>query len=183
MTKRPSSLELFLLAAVGHGISSSYDLLTRFRFSVGATHPALNRLLEGGLIKEARPGAGARPEKLAFQITEKGRKVLMADARQLLGEKPPQELEPVLRIACLALVTGSPTAAAEYLRTVANERLERAARRAKDAVEASHPSRTVDFYPWMKAICDRYQLEAESRGLRKVASEVARSRRKSRSSR
>jgi len=68
-----STLELFLLALISRGVSTPYEFKAQAGLSVGATKPALERLLQNGLIKKGEKGSRSRVEYL---LTSAGRRAV-----------------------------------------------------------------------------------------------------------
>jgi hypothetical protein len=54
--RRRGDLELFVLTLIEDGVSTPYEPQQAARLSLGATIPALRRLLEGGLVLLGKAG-------------------------------------------------------------------------------------------------------------------------------
>ena len=56
--RRKGDLDLFVLALISSGVSTPYALQKKAGLSPGATIPAIQRLLQAGLIRHGKPGHG-----------------------------------------------------------------------------------------------------------------------------
>jgi DNA-binding PadR family transcriptional regulator len=98
-----SSLDVFLLALIDSGVTTSYAMREQAGVSVGASRPSLRRLQKLGLVVV---GKAAARNKLAFRLTRRGRRAKVTGLNRLLGEfrsSPPSDTESILRIATLAI--------------------------------------------------------------------------------
>ncbi len=163
------TLDLFLLTLVRDGIRTPYDWQARAGVSLGASLPAVKRLLEGLLVTEAKKGLRGRRE---FQITRLGRGALdniALYAKQAVDE-PPGDLESVLRLACIAVSEGKIELARKILLQAAEEQAKRSQRAARHASAASKGSSAAELYTAALAHCDASRLDATSKSLVSVNS-------------
>src|ERR1700749_923621 len=82
---RRTDLDLFVLALIDSGVSTPYELQKAAGLSQGATIPALQRLLDARLVRQAKPGARGRTD---YQTTAAGKR-LMKNGWLALIEKGP----------------------------------------------------------------------------------------------
>lgn len=162
-----SSLEVFILALVSHGIRTMYGLQAAAGLSVGATTPALARLSAAKLV--TKKVEGRRHE---FSLTKSGEKVLR-DWSVPSGRLT--DYDDVLRAAFLCVfLKREKASAAEILSQAARAR----ARAAEDRKDEMHGAEmdtrnfNADAYLWMRKLSDRFRLEAEGRALEAIASEM-----------
>jgi DNA-binding MarR family transcriptional regulator len=121
--RRRTDLDLFLLALIADGISTR-DLQKSAGLSQGATVPTLRRLLQEGLVEQAKPGIRGR---IDHRVTREGRKILKTAWRELLDVGPSEDLDADLRVALLSLWSGAERRlAAAFLRQSAASRAEAA---------------------------------------------------------
>jgi DNA-binding PadR family transcriptional regulator len=115
-------LDLFVLALIESGVSTPYELRTAAGLSLGATIPALRRLLEAGLVLAAKPGPRGRADR---RLTAEGLRYLKGGWRALIDEGPSGDLDADLRVALLAFcVGGDRRLAADFLRKSTARKLE-----------------------------------------------------------
>lgn len=168
-------LELFVLALIRRGINTSYYLSETAGLSPGATIPALERLRKVGHVRPGKPGARGRME---FKITASGKQYLAPGWRPLLEASVPADLEAILRIASLALLSGADTkTVAAGLKRAAMIKSTESKRRNREAavIEDSLSSvRNVDLFRWMQAAHQAARLAAEAKLLRQLAAATLR---------
>lgn len=150
-------LDMFLLGLVRGGLITPYDWQARARVSLGASLPAVRRLLDRDLLRKAVKGPRGRHE---FSLTSLGRaeldnlKFYVEDA---LDHKI-GELESVLRLACLATVIGKNEVAKELLSGAAKEHRTRARlARSPAAIPKSVESRLGSLYSTALTRCETKQ--------------------------
>ena len=110
--RRKSDLDLFVLALINSGVSTPYTLQKEAGLSPGAAIPAIQRLLQAGLIRQGKPGPRGRTE---CRITAAGRKQLKSGWRILIDEGPSGDLDADLRVALLAISEGNAYSAAVHM--------------------------------------------------------------------
>jgi len=148
--KKPAAirpLDMFLLGLVRGGLITPYDWQSRARTSLGASLPAVERLLAAGLMKKARKGPRGRHE---YALTDKGRDaVAVPGLRSYLKDaldKPLDDLESVLRLACLATTIGDNETAKKFLLEATQSHRQRARNVKKRTSEAPFKSRLGGLY-------------------------------------
>ena len=168
-------LELFVLSLIQRGINTPYRLQATAGLSPGATVPVLNRLKETGFLKCGKPGVRRRTE---YEVTARGTRHLESQWKPLLSAPVPIDVEAILRVAVLALLSGgSRQMAISYLRRAAAAKAADSKRRKQDseATQSSILSAGLPgLYPWMQAMRTVARLTAEGRLLRELANSVAR---------
>ncbi len=166
-----SSLELFILAAIERGITTTYDFLMQLGLSVGATNPALRRLLAAKLI-EKTTNPSSRRERQEYGITAAGGRELRRALAGLAAGRVPSDIDSVLRIGVLLLSTnGHATKAATYFIKAAKVWGERSEGRAA-ALEAPDSISNPAIVKTMRGVCDAYRMKAEAEALEYLASET-----------
>jgi DNA-binding PadR family transcriptional regulator len=116
-----SSLDVFLLALIDSGVTSSYAMREQAGISVGASRPALQRLKRFGLVEE---GEAEARNKLAFRLTRRGRRAKVTELNRLINEyrlRPPSDPESIIRIAAIAAFESNTSGAGGLLRKAAEE--------------------------------------------------------------
>ena len=146
-----TSLDVFLLALIDSGVATSYGMREQAGVSVGASRPAMRRLKKLGLVEHGK--AEAR-NKLAFRLTQRGRRAIVAGLEYLLDEfraTPPSDTESILRIASLAASKGKKLAAVRLLKDAAGD----FSRRAKEIGDKGTETESVvaGMYQAMLASC------------------------------
>src|SRR5690349_20704804 len=93
-----TSLDLLILLLVQSGVNTPYALNARAGISLGASLPALKRLLARNLVRENKPGPRGRRE---FTVTRAGQDELAAMDQYFETAllEPSTDMEAVLRLA------------------------------------------------------------------------------------
>lgn len=97
-----STLDLFLLALIEQDVNSFYDFRQQAGLSLGATSPAVARLLDQGLITDSSSGPRG---KVVYRITAAGRKALRSGwstLAEISEKKAKVETESILRLVAMA---------------------------------------------------------------------------------
>jgi DNA-binding PadR family transcriptional regulator len=166
-----TSLELFVLAMVRHGLETPYDLKTKAGLSLGSTVPALARLEKDGLVKASEEGA-RRSRK--FSITAKGAKVLAQEwPRHLTSDLT--DLDSILRVAFLAWMHGDGKACQEFLkRSAGSLRGWAGSLRAESERLSSKVASAADgtAFVWMNKRCEASRAEADAAALTELSAQI-----------
>ena len=163
--RRRTDLDLFILALVERGISTPYELQSTAGLSQGATLPALQRLLEGRLVRQGRPGARGRTD---YKVTAAGKRTLKNGWLPLIEAGPSGNLDSDLRVALLAVLgSGDHLMAADFLRKAANK--VEAAASAADTGNASTVVPLARWYTDIRLEMAKALLTAESQAIRATA--------------
>jgi DNA-binding PadR family transcriptional regulator len=105
-----SVLDVYIVALLDRGFETCYDLQRRGGLSLGSTVPALRRLEAAGLVrKTGHLGTRKRPRN-GYQASAAGRKLAQTAWIPLLKDRPPGDLDAVLRLADLAQHYGAKVA-------------------------------------------------------------------------
>jgi DNA-binding PadR family transcriptional regulator len=118
-----SSLDLFLLALIDSGTGTAYAFREQAGLSLGATLPALTRLEEFGLVAR---GEKLERNKQEFRLTANGKRELKSALIRLLRtyeQKPPSDIESVLRVCALAVQGAKIASARKLLQAAASARI------------------------------------------------------------
>ena len=159
-----SSLDVFLLALIDSGVTTSYAMREQAGISVGASRPALQRLQNLGLVEHGKTEAR---NKLVFRLTNRGRGAKKTELSHLMAEyqvNPPSDLESIVRIAAIAAFSGNSSA----VRALLSRAAETCRRRAEevDPVKIETDFSVAARYRFMTALCTAAQLRAVSALLR-----------------
>src|SRR6185369_7335397 len=101
--KTLTSLELFILSCFDRGLETPYDLSRVAGLSLGATNPALKRLVKSGLLKRSTGASVSNRPRHEYTLTPDGRQAARNGWKASLGEEvPPSDLDSILRIVDMA---------------------------------------------------------------------------------
>lgn len=114
------SLDLFLLMLLRDGVNTPYTWSSRAGISLGASLPAVRRLIGRGLIREIAKGPRGRREFALTRLGENELKNVRAHLEDALRE-PPRDVESILRLGCCALASGRRQIGIELLRNSSTE--------------------------------------------------------------
>jgi DNA-binding PadR family transcriptional regulator len=147
------TLDLFILMLVRDGLSSPYLWQARAGVSLGASLPAVRRLLDGGLVSEAEGEHRGRRE---FTITRPGLGELKNINQHLENnlDRPKADLETVLRLVCIAITENKPELAGKLLLQAAEKHAKRFRLARKLASAPLKHSRLSELYAAVFARCD-----------------------------
>lgn len=155
-------LEMFLLGLVKGGLITPYDWQAKARISLGASLPAVKRLLKAGLLEKVKNGPRGRHE---FGLTPEGRGAMSRRSLdRYIGkalDDPPGDLESAVRLACLATMIDDIKGAEKLLLEAANahERRARAAKK-RAASKDAFRSKLGGLYSAVLAQCEENQAWA-----------------------
>lgn len=157
--RRKSDLDLFVLALISSGVSTPYALQKEAGLSPGATIPAIQRMMDAGLIRQGEPGPRGRTDA---RVTASGKKQLKNGWRALIDEGPSGDLDADLRVALMAISEGnSYSLAAQMLRRSASSMLELRKRVGREG-ESDSSIPLAGVYRDMRSISVRALLEAQA---------------------
>lgn len=161
---------LFLLALIEAGASTPYQLQKDAALSQGATSPALQRLLQAGLVRQGKPGSRGR---IDYKVSAAGRKALRDGWRPLIAAGPTGDLDSDLRVALLALfIGGDRVPAANFLRKSAEGMVESVSVGATRAIEVIPP--LARWYTDLRSQATLALLKAESEAFLEIAASLPR---------
>ena len=157
-------LDLFLLALITEGLATPYGWQTKARISLGASLPAVRRLIADGLIAEQDAGPRGRRE---FTLTRAGRRelsnlgLLLQDAL----EEPITDVDSILRLACLAIVNGKRGIAEKLLVQAAEEHNKRSRQAKKRTSIPTAESTLAELYSLVQTFWEADRQEASAGSL------------------
>lgn len=165
-----TDLDLFVLALIDGGVATPYELRQHAGLSPGATIPALERLLQSGMVRQGKPGSRGRVE---YRMTRTGAKGLATGWGGLVAEGPTGDLDVDLRVALLALwIGGDCKAATGFLKQAANHKLNRIEAREDDG-EAAAPASLAEWYRKLRSASASALLRSESAAALVMAKELS----------
>jgi DNA-binding PadR family transcriptional regulator len=167
--RRRTDLNLFVLALIDSGVSTPYELQMAAGLSQGATIPALQRLLNGRLVRQGKPGPRGRTD---YQATAAGKKLLRDGWIALIEEGPSGDVDSDLRVALLAMSGGANRRlAADFLRQSGDKKMEliAVAELASDAVAP-----LARWYTDLRSTSAKALLAAEYEAVRAIAEALPR---------
>jgi hypothetical protein len=111
-------LDLFILKLVQDGVRTPYDWQAKAGISLGASLPAVRRVLSQGHLKEEERGPRGRR---TFSLTRSGKDIVrkIGDHLEERIEQAGSDLETVLRLLCIAVSARKYTLATNLLRRAA----------------------------------------------------------------
>jgi DNA-binding PadR family transcriptional regulator len=157
--RRRNDLDLFVLALIQSGVATPYELQRHAGLSQGATVPALERLLEAGMVRQGKPGSRGRVE---YRITKAGANSLAGGWRALIEEGPSADLGADVRVALLAVwIGGDRKVAVEFLKESANRKLQ-SVQAKEENIKARRPASLADWYRELRSDSTTVTLKGES---------------------
>jgi DNA-binding PadR family transcriptional regulator len=169
--RRRTDLDLFILALIESGVSTPYQFQKAAGLSQGATIPALQRLLDARLVRQAKPGARGRTD---YKVSAAGKRFLREGWLPLIEAGPSGDLDSDLRVALL-VIWGSADRrlAADFLRQSADKKMESiaAAELTAGSVAAVPLAR---WYTDLRSETAKTLLAAESEAIRVLANDLPR---------
>lgn len=168
--RRKSDLDLFVLALISTGVTTPYELQKEAGLSPGATIPAIQRLLQAGLIRRESPGVRGRTDS---RITAFGKKQLKSAWRLLLDDGASGDLDADLRVALLAISQGNAYASAVHLLRQSADMLIEIEQPAV-ADTKSNVSSLASLYRELRSISVRAVLEGQAAAAATIADNLPR---------
>jgi len=167
----PSLLDVYIVSLLERGFETCYDLQRRGGLSLGSSIPALRRLEAADLVrKTGTVGASKRPRH-GYKVSAAGRKLARTAWIPLLKDRPPTDLDALLRLADLASHYGATaTAIASLLTRSAKDRALLSKRASAGKVKEGTPSL---LYLATRNGWDSGSLAAEARFLTALAKSVS----------
>jgi DNA-binding PadR family transcriptional regulator len=160
-----SSLELLILALLKQGLSTTYDLQVQAGVSLGASVPALKRLAAAKLVTRKEVG-----RRLEFSITREGEKAL---ASWTAPQRPPTDMDDLLRAAYLAWITGDGKSQAAALLRQGIRARNRWAEELQDQLaggELPLPGKPgPESYRWLRTVVEAERAAADVQALEALA--------------
>ena len=161
-------LDLFIMSLLERGIETSYDLNRQGGISLGASTPALKRLINGKLIHRISGPAPGKRRSNRYSLTEAGRELAHQGWRPYFKElRVPADLDSVWRLVDLAMHYKLKQAQiTAFLEQASHDRsaLARQAR-ARMVTRQQNPL----SYAATRSIWDSTRLEAEAQAMSSLA--------------
>lgn len=98
----PSVLDVFVLSLLNRGLETPYDLHRQGGLSLGASTPALQRLVNAGLVKRAEGESATNRPRHEYRLTPSGKKAAQSAWKPFLDDEPPSDLDSLLRVVDMA---------------------------------------------------------------------------------
>lgn len=165
-----ASLDMLLLILIDEALHTPYRWQKESGISLGASLPAVRRLLAHSLITEAPTGPRQRRE---FAITRTGRSELKHLDRYLdsASSQPVGDLESVLRLFSIAVYAGRQDVARRLLQDASTEYDRRTSRAQRRAAESAQQTGAAAFYLTTTSHCEADRLQAQASSLRSLLSQ------------
>ena len=161
-------LDVFINSLLERGIETPYDLNRQGGISLGASTPALKRLIDNKLIRRITEPAATKRRTHRYTLTEAGRELAHRGWRPYFKElRVPADIDSVLRLVDLAVHY-------KLKQTQITEFLKRAARDRSDLARQAE-ARMVTWqqnplsYAATRSIWDSMRLEAEAKAMSSLA--------------
>jgi DNA-binding PadR family transcriptional regulator len=101
--KRFSTLELFILSCFDRGLQTPYDLQRQAGLSLGATSPALKRLLKARMLKRVTGSTASKRPRHQYSLSSEGKQSARDGWKDYLSDPiPPTDNDSLLRILDMA---------------------------------------------------------------------------------
>jgi DNA-binding PadR family transcriptional regulator len=164
-----SVLDAFILSLLDRGLETPYDLQRQGGLSLGASTPALRRLVKADLIERAEGESATNRPRHQYQLTANGKREARAAWKPFLeGDDRASDMDSLLRVVDMA---AHYRAEKPKIRSFLKRAAERKSQLAQHADLSSTATRSGDriLYMSMRARCDANRLTAEADALRKIA--------------
>jgi DNA-binding PadR family transcriptional regulator len=165
-------LDIFLLSMFDRGAQSPYDLQRTAGVSLGASVPALRRLIAGKLVTRTEGTAATNRPRHEYKLTPAGKQAARSSWKDHLnGASAGSDLDSLLRIADMAIHYG---AEKKTIRSFLKQASESRALMAEKAslTQKGFASPDGSSYLRMRATCDAVRLRAEADALSSLASTI-----------
>jgi DNA-binding PadR family transcriptional regulator len=163
-----SVLDVFVLSLLDRGLETPYDLYRQGGLSLGASTPALQRLVKADLVKRGESASATNRPRHEYRLTTSGKKAAQSAWKPFLDDEPPSDLDSLLRVVDMAAhyCTEKPKIRAFLKRAADGKSL-----LARQAGLSSKTTRSGDrvLYMGMRVRCDAARLLAESKTLLQIA--------------
>lgn len=168
-----SSLDLFLLALIDSGVSTAYAFKEKAGLSVGATLPAVRRLVKSGFVVR---GEKLERNRQNLELTTTGKSELQNSMKHFLidyQDHPPGDSGSVLRICAMALTNGKKLGAMKLLVAAAQDRKKRTRSLAQERSGSFAQTNLASIYLQMSKRCAAANLNAESEAFSSIIHQVS----------
>jgi DNA-binding PadR family transcriptional regulator len=163
-----SVLDLYILAMLDRGLQTPYELQKDAALSLGATIPALRRLVKEKLVTRAAGLTSTKRPKHSYKVTKAGKQKVETGWEEYLKEgRAPTDLDALLRLIDVAQRYGAKRSKlVALLRCAAKRRFALAS----ETLAASERIRPGPFaYPVTRTMVEVQRLQAEALVLGKIA--------------
>jgi DNA-binding PadR family transcriptional regulator len=158
-------LDIYVLSMLDRGLQSQYELQKLGGLSLGASTPALKRLVSAGSVKQHKSEKTGKRIRFEFHLTASGRsQARTAWRRWFTPESLPSDLDALLRLVDLAVHYKQPQSEVLELLARATEQRQNHADIARGTSARLQQRRELS-YPQLRAACDRLRLHAEAKAL------------------
>jgi DNA-binding PadR family transcriptional regulator len=167
-----SIFDAFLLTLVKEGVNTVYLLRDRARLSVGATTPALHRLVHKGL---AQKGDASSRGRIDYRLTSKGRTALFSFQQQLGSDAPSlmtADVADTLRLCALAVKLRRVDVARLILDRAVEILGQRAEQRPRSAPHSKNAPDLAAVYSEFLSVLDRRRVASEIKALLSVQASI-----------
>jgi DNA-binding PadR family transcriptional regulator len=173
--RRFSTLELFILTCLDRGLETPYDLQRQAGLSLGATNPALKRLLKAGMLKRTTGSTASKRPRHEYTLSAEGRKTARNGWRDYLADQSaPSDNDSLLRILDMAThYKASKSSMVEFL-IRASESRRHAAELLAAASYASAEGALLS-YPRLRAEFEKERLFCELTTISQIVTRMKRS--------
>ena len=170
-----SVLDLFILSCLSRGLESPYDLQREAGVSLGASLPALRRLLQMKLVEKSEAMTARNRPRHQYQLTPSGRKEALGGWKRCLSPEAelPGDIDSILRVVDMAVHhEASQSAIQVFLQRASDRRRDLAEQvELKIAQSAGRPAVRL-AYPALRLHYDANRLRAEAETLKALAGMV-----------
>jgi DNA-binding PadR family transcriptional regulator len=163
-----SILDVFILSLLDRGLETPYDLQRQGGLSLGASSPALQRLLKANLVKRDEGASATNRPRHLYQLTAIGKREVRAAWEPFLVDDPPPDIDSILRIADMAAHYRAQKPKIRSFLKRASEKRSQLAQHAGVSSMATKLGGRIS-YTVMRAHCDAARLHAEADTLVKLA--------------
>lgn len=164
----PSVLDVFVLSLLDRGLETPYDLHRQGGLSLGASTPALQRLVTAGLVKRAEGESATNRPRHEYRLTPSGKKAAQSAWKPFLDDEPPSDLDSLLRVVDMAAHYRADKRKIYSFLTRAIARRSQLAQHAGLSVSATRKGDRAS-YTAMRIHCDAARLLAETDALATIS--------------
>ena len=164
-----TSLDLYILMLLKRGINTPYSLRTRGGISLGASLPAIRRLLDRHLVKEI---AGGTRGKREFQPTKMGERELgnLEGYLERALKDSTSDIASDLRMVACAVASGKRQVAIDLLEKAVLEYSSRSDQLAGTLPDLLAEGDLASLYLGLTGYCENQTLRSYAESLRSLAS-------------
>jgi DNA-binding PadR family transcriptional regulator len=164
-----SVLDVFVLSLLDRGLETPYDLQRQGGLSLGASTPALRRLVKANFVKRTEGESATNRPRHQYQLTATGKREARAAWKPFVdSDNPPSDLDSLLRVVDMA---AHYQADKQKIRAFLKRAADGKSLLAQQAGLSSKATRSGDrvLYQGMRVRCDAARLLAEAKTLLQIA--------------